>query len=318
MRIYRHFETLPAEARGAAIAIGNFDGVHLGHQAVIGEAGRIARAASIPWAVLTFEPHPRRVFKPDQPPFRLTTMRTKARMLEKLGVDAMIVQRFNRDFSSRPAEDFISGVLVNGFNARHVVAGYDFVFGHNRGGNCELLLSMGQQLGFGFTAVSAAENDEGAVYSSTRVRQCLAEGDVRGAAAILGRPFEIEGRVAHGDKRGRTIGFPTLNLHLGPIIRPALGVYAVRIGLNSDEGERWVDGVANIGVRPTFGGDDVVLEAHGFDFDGEIYGELVSVALIDHIRAEKKFDGLDSLRAQIAADCASARDILNEMQANAS
>ena len=144
MHIYRHYRTLPDEARGAAIAVGNFDGVHKGHQAVIGEAGRIARAGGLPWAVLTFEPHPRRIFQPDQPPFRLTPMRAKARALEALGVDAMIVQRFNRDFSQQPAEAFVQNVLADGFGANHVVAGYDFVFGHKRGGNCELLLSMGK------------------------------------------------------------------------------------------------------------------------------------------------------------------------------
>ncbi len=316
MRIYRHFDTLPGEARGAAIAIGNFDGVHRGHQAVIGEAGRIARAAGVPWAVLTFEPHPRRVFQPDLPPFRLTPLRTKARVLEDMGVDAMIVQRFNRAFSERPAEDFVNAVLVKGFGARHVVAGYDFVFGYKRGGNCELLLAMGQKLGFGFTAVSAVDDGSGAVYSSTRIRQCLSAGDAEGAAAILGRPFEIEGRVAHGDKRGRTIGFPTLNLHLGTVQPPAFGVYAVRIGHIAEGKQHWIDGVANIGIRPTFGGDDAVLEAHGFDFTGDLYGELVSVALIRRIRDEKKFDGLDALRAQIAADCETARGILNELRTN--
>jgi len=316
MRIYRHFETLPQEARGAAIAVGNFDGVHLGHQGVIGEAGRIARAANRPWAVLTFEPHPRRVFKPDLEPFRLTPFRAKARALEGLGVDAMIVQRFNRDFSQRPAEDFVTQVLVEGFGARHVVAGYDFVFGHNRGGNCEMLLAMGQKLGFGFTAVSAIEGPDGQVYSSTRVRQCLAGGDVAGAAAVLGRPFEIEGRVAHGDKRGRQIGFPTVNLHLGSMVRPALGVYAVRVGLLHDREARWIDGVANVGKRPTFGGEDVVLEAHLFDFTGDLYGKRVTVQLLQYIRAEKKFDGLAALRAQIAADGDAARGILKEMQAN--
>jgi len=316
MRIYRHFETLPQEARGAAIAVGNFDGVHLGHQGVIGEAGRIARAANRPWAVLTFEPHPRRVFNPDLEPFRLTPFRAKARALEGLGVDAMIVQRFNRDFSQRPAEDFVTQVLVEGFGARHVVAGYDFVFGHNRGGNCEMLLAMGQKLGFGFTAVSAIEGPDGQVYSSTRVRQCLAGGDVAGVAAVLGRAFEIEGRVAHGDKRGRQIGFPTANLHLGSMVRPALGVYAVRVGLLHDREARWIDGVANVGKRPTFGGEDVVLEAHLFDFTGDLYGKRVTVQLLHYIRAEKKFDGLAALRAQIAADGDAARGILKEMQAN--
>jgi len=310
MRIYRHYRTLPIEARGAAIAVGNFDGVHKGHQAVIGEAGRIARAVGIPWAVLTFEPHPRRVFQPDQPPFRLTPMRAKARALEALGVDAMIVQRFNRDFSQQPAETFVQNVLADGFGANHVVAGYDFVFGHKRGGNCELLLSMGKKLGFGFTAVSAINDGEGVVYSSTRIRGCLGVGDVRGAAAILGRHFSYEGRVSHGDQRGQAIGFPTLNLHLGSTVRPALGVYAVRVGILEGGETVWHDGVANIGKRPTFGGEDVILEAHLMDFSGDLYGKLIAVTLIDFIRAEKKFDGLEALRAQIAADTKTAQNIL--------
>jgi len=313
MRIYRHFETLPKEARGAVIAVGNFDGVHLGHQAVINEAGHIARASNQPWAVLTFEPHPRRIFNPDQPPFHLTPFRSKVYAIEKLGVDFLIVQRFNRLFSERPAEDFIADVLVRGFGAHHVVAGYDFVFGHKRGGNCELLLAVGKKLGFGFTAVSAADDSLGEVYSSTRVRNFLRVGDVRSAAKILGRPFEIEARIAHGDQRGRTIGFPTLNVHLGSAIRPLLGVYAVRIGYVTDDSkaERWMNGVANIGMRPTFGGDSVVLEAHAFDFEGDLYGYRVTVQLIDFIRVEKKFDGLDALKAQITADCETAQKILH-------
>ncbi len=310
MRIYRHFDSLPAEARGASIAVGNFDGVHLGHQAVIGEAGRLARAAGAPWAVLTFEPHPRSVFQPGQPPYRLTPFRTKARHLEELGVDAMIVQRFNRDFSQRPAEDFVRSVLVEGFGARHVVAGYDFVFGHNRGGTCELLLAMGKDLGFGFTAVSAVEDAAGVVYSSTGVRDCLRHGNLRGAAEILGRPFEIEGRVARGDQRGRSIGFPTANLHPGPVVRPLAGVYAVRVSVIDGPETTVYDGVANIGVRPTFLGEDVILEAHVFDFNGDLYGQRVGVGLIDFIRPEKKFDGIDALKAQIGADCITAREIL--------
>ena len=315
MRIYRHYRTLPDEARGAAIAVGNFDGVHKGHQAVIREAGRIARAGGLPWAVLTFEPHPRRVFQLDPPPFRLTPMRAKSRALEALGVDAMIVQRFNRDFSQQPAEAFVQNVLADGFGANHVVAGYDFVFGHKRGGNCEMLLSMGKKLGFGFTAVSAINDGEGEVYSSTRIRRCLGDGDVRGAAAILGRHFSYEGRVSHGDQRGRTIGFPTLNLHLGSTVRPALGVYAVRVGILEDGETVWHDGVANVGKRPTFGGEDVILEAHLMNFSGDLYGKRIAVTLIDFIRAEKKFDGLEALRAQIAADTKTAQNILAEAPA---
>ncbi len=223
MRIYRHYETLPPEARGAAIAIGNFDGVHKGHAQVINEAGRIAKNAGIPWAVLTFEPHPRSVFQPGGEPFRLTPFRAKARALEVLGIDLMIVQKFDRGFSQSPAEGFVKNVLAEGFGAKHVVSGYDFVFGHGRQGNCELLLNLGQTYGFGFTAVGAVESPDGFVYSSTRIRQCLEKGDPRGAAQILGRNFAIEGRVAHGEKLGRTIGFPTANVHLGTQVRPKRG-----------------------------------------------------------------------------------------------
>ncbi len=310
MRIFRDLRVLPDDARGAAIAVGNFDGVHKGHKAVIGEAGRIARAHGIPWAVLTFEPHPRQVFQPNQPPFRLTPLRAKASILESLGVDTMLVQKFNRAFSQKPAEQFIREVLVNMLCAQHVVAGYDFVFGHKRGGNCELLLSIGHKLGFGFTAVKAIEDEKGNVYSSTRVRDCLSDGDVRTAAAILGRYFSYQGRVSRGNQRGQTIGFPTLNLPLGSAGHPALGVYAVRVGIIETDGIAWHDGVANIGKRPTFGGENVILEAHLINFSANLYGSRILVSLIEFIREEKKFDGLESLRAQIAADTELAKNIL--------
>ena len=310
MRIFRHSGALPGEARGAAIAIGNFDGVHLGHQAVIGEAGRIAAAAGIPWAVLTFEPHPRSVFEPALAPFRLTPFRGKARQIETLGVDVLVVLRFDMAFSRRSAEAFVDDVLVAGLGARQVVSGYDFVFGHGRAGNAELLLRMGSEVGFGFTCVQPQGEAGGQVYSSTRVRQCLAEGDARGAARVLGRPFEIEGRVEPGERRGHAIGFPTANLGLGEYLRPATGVYAVRASLDEGGAHRWLDGVANLGTRPTFAGTDLVLEAHLFDFDGDLYGRNLRIALVEYLRREKKFDGIDALKAQIADDGARARRIL--------
>jgi riboflavin kinase/FMN adenylyltransferase len=311
MRIYRHYETLPDEVRNAAIAIGNFDGVHIGHEAVIKEAGLIARQKGIPWAVLTFEPHPSSVFQADRAPFRLTPFRAKAHALEKLGVDAMIVQRFNRAFSQRPAEDFVVEVLVKGFGAHHIVSGYDFVFGHKRGGNCELLLSMGQGHGFGFTAVSAVESPDGKVYSSTGVRACLSEGDVKGAQSILGRPYAIEGRVAPGEQLGRTLGFPTANIHLGQGIVPKRGIYAVRVEIFDDQYPTVLEGVANIGNRPTVNGTGDLLEVFIFNFDKNLYGKRLRVSLIDFIRPEIKFDGLDSLTAEMAIDAEKARQILD-------
>jgi len=312
MRIYRHYETLPAEVRNAAIAVGNFDGVHTGHQEVINEAGLIARKKNVPWAVLTFEPHPRSIFQADQPAFRLTPFRAKAHELEKLGIDAMIVQRFNRSFSQRPAEDFVREVLVKGFGAHHIVAGYDFVFGHNRGGNCELLLAMGQQHGFGFTAVSAVESPEGKVYSSTLVREHLRQGDVKGARSVLGRAYAIEGRVAPGEQLGRTLGFPTANIHLGQGLRPRRGIYAVRVEIFGETPTRTLNGVANIGNRPTVDGVGDLLEVFIFDFDEDLYRKRLRVSLIDFIRPEIKFDGLDELKAEMLKDAAKARQILEK------
>lgn len=310
MQIHRHIHDLPEDVRGAAIAVGNFDGVHRGHRAVIGEAGRIAETAGVPWAVLTFEPHPRSVFAVGTPPFRLTPFRAKAREIAALGVEHLVVLGFSVAFSRIEAEDFVHKIVIEGLRARHMVCGYDFVFGHGRCGDGELLLHMGKGNGFGFTCVSQVKDggDEG--FSATRARGCLRNADPRGAKHVLGRPFEIEGWVRSGDQRGRTIGFPTLNLDLGAYVRPANGVYAVRVGIENGAETVWRDGVANLGHRPTFAGTDVTLEAHLFDFDGDLYGRRVRVALVDFLRPERKFDGIGELKAQIAEDCGQARIIL--------
>lgn len=307
MRIFRHYTDLPPEVRGAAVAVGNFDGLHLGHRAVIGEAGIIARAAGLPWAVLTFEPHPRSVFAPDTEPFRLTPMRTKARLVEEMGVDCMIVLRFDREFSERSAVSFVHDVLLDGLGAAHVVSGYDFVFGHRRQGNCELLLRLGQEHGFGFIAHHAVEDDKGEVYSSTRVREFLKGADPVAAAKILDRDFEIEGRVVAGDGRGHSLGYPTANVLLGDYLRPASGIYAVRAGF--DDGT-WHDGAASLGTRPTFGGDELVLEVHLFDFHGDLYGRHLRVSMVEYLRQEETFEGIGPLKVKIAEDCERARLIL--------
>jgi len=311
MRIFRHYTDLPEDARGSVVAIGNFDGIHKGHQVVINEAGSIARATGKPWAVMSFEPHPDALFKPDCEPFRLSTMRTKAHMIEQLGSDELLVQHFDFAFAGLTAQAFVEEVLVKGLGATHVVAGYDFQFGQKRQGDCETLLYMGRDQGFGFTAVPKVVDEQGVVYSSTRVRDDLRAGDPRAAAQVLGRAFEVEGRVEHGDQRGRQLGFPTANLHLGDFLRPALGVYAIRAGLDEGSQTHWVDGVCNIGKRPTFDkGDDVVMEAHLFDFDADLYGKHLRVKLIERLRAEQKFDGLDAIKTQIAIDCEKAKEIL--------
>ncbi|MGH7125653.1 MAG: riboflavin biosynthesis protein RibF, partial [Stellaceae bacterium] len=217
---------------------------------------------------------------------------------------------FDLAFSKVPADAFVQRLIVETLHARHAVVGYDFHFGHKRGGTPEVLRQLGERWGFGVTVVAPLEAAGGTVYSSTRIRQDLARGRAREAAELLGRPFEIEGRVEMGDQRGRTIGFPTANLRLGDYIRPAGGVYAVRVEIEEEAPRRWHDGVANLGTRPTVGGTDLRLETHLFDFAGDLYGKHLRVALIEHLRPERKFSGLDELKAQIAADAAQARAIL--------
>jgi len=318
MRVFRHSSDLPTPSQGGVIAIGNFDGVHRGHQAVIGEAVRRARASGRPSGVLTFEPHPRRFFRPDTPPFQLTRLRTKARVIAGLGVDTLIVLRFNASLAGLSAEAFIDRILVDGLRASQVVVGYDFVFGKGRRGNPDLLRDYLAQKGVAAmvmppVAAPHAEPDgdsEGLIYSSTGVRDALRSGDPRAAARLLGRPFEIEGRVRRGDARGRLLGFPTANIWLDDYLRPALGVYAVRARVDERDGGPILTGVANLGLRPTFGGTEPRLEVHLFDFQGDLYGRRLCVELIDFLRPERKFEGIDALKAQIAADATAAKAAL--------
>jgi len=307
MRIVRHLSAFPAEFRGGAAVIGNFDGVHRGHRALIDRAIDCAQPASAPVVALTFEPHPRRVFAPDSPPFRLTPFRTKARLLKRFGVDVLVALRFAAPLHQKPAETFVADILVDGIGARHVVVGYDFVFGHRRGGNTDLLRSLGQEHGYEVAIVDPVVHGDD-VCSSTMIRVNLETGRARRAADLLGHWWEVQGRVRGGDRRGRQIGFPTANLHLGPSsLRPALGVYAVHMGLENGGTTQWIPAVANLGTRPTFDGQGVVLEVHAFAEVGDIYGRHVRVAFVDHLRPERKFNGIDEIRTQIAADCEEAR-----------
>ncbi len=291
------------------MAIGNFDGVHLGHQAVISAAVGKARALDVPAALLTFEPHPRIVFRPNSEPFRLTPLRPKTHAIEALGVEVLIVLAFDRALSEKSAEAFVEDVLVTGMAVTHIVVGADFVFGHDRLGTVDRLTELGDWLGFAVTALGPVSGPDGTVYSSTAIREALKAGEPRRAAALLGRPWEIEGRVEHGDARGRRLGFPTANIGLGDYLRPAFGVYAVEAGIDHGAATQWHRGVANLGRRPTVAGLIERLEAHLFDFDGDLYGRHLRVRLIEFIRSEKKFDGLDALQAQIARDSAVARAI---------
>lgn len=305
IEVFHSLAETPGARRGAAVAIGNFDGVHKGHTAVIQAAAAAARTRGVGLGVLTFEPHPRSVLGAADKPFRLSDWRGKARGLEALGVDFMAISEFSKDFAAQSADDFVQMALVDALGVAHVAVGEDFRFGKGRQGDTPFLVEAGAAIGFGVTSVPAMAGPDGAVFSSSMIRKALAAGEVDRAAELLGRPWEIEGLVTHGDKRGRTIGFPTLNIYLGDLVRPALGVYTTESQVDGDAA--WVPGVANLGRRPTVGGEDERLEVHLFDFDGDVYDKRVRTRLLRFIRPEKKFESFDALKAQIAADAQTAR-----------
>ena len=301
---------VPAAARGAALALGNFDGVHRGHAHLV-RAAHGARP-DVRLGVLTFEPHPREFFRPDDPPFRLTLPAERAAALEALGVSVIHQIGFDLAFSQMDADMFVTRVLHEALGAAHLACGPDFAFGRRRGGDVALLARRAEALGMGLTIVPPL-SDAGGPLSSTRIRRLLQDGYPELATAALGRPWTIRGAVAHGDKRGRTIGFPTANIVLGRHLEPARGVYAVTLRLPDGA---WHPGVANIGRRPTVSQDlESRLEAHIFDFEGDLYDQEVSVSLHAYLRAEQKFAGLDALRAQIAVDAGAARAALARLTA---
>lgn len=294
---------LPPALRGGIVALGNFDGVHLGHQAVIGRAVERARAAGRPALVATFDPHPMRHFKPDAAPFRLTTLDQRQELFAGLGADAMLVFGFDQALAGMVATDFVAARLLDTLGVRGVVTGEDFTFGRGRGGNLELLVELGMRNGFSVEAVPAVEAD-GVPVSSSRIREALLAGHPEEAARLLTRPFAIRGVVQHGDKVGRTIGYPTANLELGTYLRPAYGIYAVRGRLPDG---RMVDGAANLGVRPTFDPPKELLEPYFFDFSEDLYGQEIDVELHHFLRPEARFVSLEALQEQMAADCDAAQ-----------
>jgi len=305
LRIVEDWRDLPAALRGATVALGNFDGVHLGHVAVV----RAAHAArpDLTLAALTFEPHPREHFRPDDPPFRLTPLPAKAAALHAAGAAIVYALRFDAAFAAMTAEAFVREVLHRGLDAKHLACGPDFAFGNRRGGDVAFLAREAEALGIGLTLVPPVSNADG-VISSTRIRRLLQDGYPERAAQELGRPWEVRGEVVHGDKIGRTLGWPTTNMWFGRHLEPARGVYAVRVALPDG---RVVDGVANVGRRPTLGGDPQTrLETHLFDFDGDLYGQEIGVRLVGFIRPDAKFSGLEELTAAIARDAGDARRIL--------
>ncbi|WP_299938904.1 bifunctional riboflavin kinase/FAD synthetase [uncultured Nitratireductor sp.] len=303
---------LPAALRGGVVAIGNFDGVHRGHQSVLEPALEVAARENVPALVLTFEPHPRQVFRPDVPLFRLTPAPMKARLLGALGFDAVVEQAFDRAFSGLSPQDFVKTVLVDGLGISHVVTGFDFHFGKNRSGTPAVLAEAGRDNGFGVTVVDAYSDEGGAVISSSRIRGLLAGGEVAEAAGLLGYRFTVEAEVTGGQKLGRTLGFPTANMALAPDAELRHGIYAVRF--RRADGSLH-NGVASFGRRPTVTEDGApLLETFLFDFDGDLYGETCSVSLFGFLRGEVKFDGLDPLIAQMKRDEAEARALLGDVK----
>lgn len=297
---------VPDSLRGAIVALGNFDGFHLGHQAVVGEAIRWARAEGRPVVVATFDPHPVRYFAPDAPPFRLTTLDQRQELFAAVGADAMLVIHFGAEVAGMSALAWIEQGLVGHLGAVGVVTGEDFTFGKGRSGNAQVLAQEGPRFGLVARAVGPVTL-EGEVVSSSRIRDALKAGDCETAARLLTRPFAIRGLVQHGDKLGRTINFPTANLDIGNYLRPRYGIYAVTGRLPDG---RVVKGAANIGIRPTFDPPKELLEPHFFDFSGDLYGQEIEVAFHHFLRPEAKFDGLDALVAQMERDCDEARRLL--------
>lgn len=307
MQVVGDWRDLPDALKGAAVAVGAFDGVHRGHQAVIASAREAAERLGAPLGVVSFDPHPRRWFQKDAAPFRLMTADQMVEALAPLGVDILYLLPFDAEMAGMTDAAFAERVLADGLGVRHAAVGFDFTFGKGRSGSPEALRAYGERLGFTVSVVDRLDDADGLKLSSSAVREALKAGDMTRAAAILGRPFAIESAVIHGDKRGRTIGAPTANMRLGDYMRPAYGVYATRTRLPDG---RIVEGVASLGVRPMFETPEPLLEVWLFDFDGDLYGQTLETELIAFLRPEATFDGLEALKTQIDHDAMSAREIL--------
>ena len=304
MAVFADYRGLPESARGASIALGNFDGLHAGHRAVM-EAARLAGHGK--FSVATFEPPPRAYFRPGDPPFRIFRPERRNAAILAAGASTVFELPFNGEMAAMTDEGFVRNVLVDGLGATHVSVGFDFRFGRGRMGHAQRLSSLGRALGFGVTIVEEVEG-HGAKASSTAIRQALMAGEPELAAEMLGSPWVADGVVESGERNGRKLGFPTANLQLGELVHPKHGVYAVRARIEGEAG--WRAGVANFGRTPTTGLRDPLLETHIFDFSGDIYGKRLEVQLVAYLRPEKKFDSLDLMVEQMHADSAEARAIL--------
>ena len=309
MRILRHVRDVPGTLKGAAVALGSFDGVHLGHRSILAETRRLAAVASRPWGVVTFEPHPRSFFQGDAVPFRLTPFRTKARLLAAAGCDLMVNLRFDRTLAGTGAQDFVADVLRDALGVRAVVTGPGFVFGKRRRGTSYVLRHMAAMEGFGYAELAAVA-DGGRPVSATEIRVLLRRGAVDEAGRLLGRLWEFEGRIVRGEGRGRALGFATANLALAGRLHPGHGIYAVRAGLVAAGGTRWHDGAAYIGTRPTFDGAVPVLETHIFGLERQLYGQRLRVAFLARLRKDTAFADADALARCMAEDCERARPLL--------
>ena len=308
MELIRGYDNLRPRHRGCVATIGNFDGVHLGHQTVIGQLAEKASELRLPTVVVLFEPQPQEFFQPADAPARLMRLRDKLMALKRYSVDRVLCLRFGARLADMPAEDFIRTILAEGLGVHYLVVGDDFRFGRRRAGNFGMLQKAGAQYGFAVAPMHTFSVD-GERVSSTRIREALAAGDLGGAARLLGRGFRMSGRVAHGDKRGRTIGVPTANIHLHRKVTPVRGVYVVEM---FGAGDGPVAGVANVGTRPTVEGTRTLLEVHLLDFDGDIYGRQVSVEFLHKLRDERRFASFDELKARIDQDIGEARTWLQK------
>lgn len=312
MRIIRDYTFLDPADRGASVAIGNFDGVHLGHQSVI-DIARVAGAKiDAPLGILTFEPHPREYFAPDSPPFRLMGTEARAHRLAKLGVEKLYELNFNAALSALTPREFAENVIATGLGLKHVVIGADFCFGKGRAGSAADLQALGLNLGFGVSIAELLHGTKGEV-SSTAIRTALSEGRPQDAAAMLGHWHRIDGPVVGGEQRGRDLGFPTANMSIEGLHPPKFGVYAVVVDVLDGPHKGQYHGAASLGVRPMFNGEMPNIETFLFDFSGDLYGADLSVALVDYLRPEETFADLPAFIAQMDADCARARDILTAL-----
>ncbi len=309
VKIFRDLSHVPKGYKNAVITVGNFDGLHLGHRAIIAKAKDIAQANNAPLALMTFEPHPREFFSRGKNSYgmRIYDFRSKMLAIESLGVECVFLLRFNEKLTSLNAHDFIKNIIVDALNAKHIITGNNFYFGQNRQGDKNLMSQEAGKYGFNYTALPQIQDNNNESISSSNIRNSLKHGDMNKISELLGRNYHISGRIKHGEGRGHKLGFPTANIELGKLFLPRYGVYAVRAQIEGDD--KIYNAVANLGVKPTFGISSPLLEVHLFDTKQDMYGKRLCIEFIDFIREEKKFESMDTLKKQIESDCEIAKQI---------